>query len=223
MAGRVAAAPSRGSDPSYASGVTGRRSPVPVRVVQWGVLGLVALALLAAPGCLPLPDIRPPTAPLAAPYRVDPATVPASWRWVAGFDEPATPDRFDRQGTLRWALDEPAETIVVALPGLFGGAAQVGPLARRLVATVPGLQVWAVDRRANQLEDHGAAIVALGAHRPCAGGRRHVLAAAVALDNNGVELSPEYMHQALRSLAGIDMNPGVSAFPFAEQVLPIFV
>jgi uncharacterized protein (DUF1501 family) len=46
----------------------------------------------------------------------------------------------------------------------------------------------------------------------------------LALDNNGVELSPEYMHQALRSLAGIDMNPGVSgAYPFAEQVLPIFV
>jgi len=46
----------------------------------------------------------------------------------------------------------------------------------------------------------------------------------LALDSNGVELSPEYMHQALRSLAGIDMNPGVSgAFPFAEQVLPIFV
>ena len=46
----------------------------------------------------------------------------------------------------------------------------------------------------------------------------------LALDANGVELTPEYMHQALRSLAGIDMNPGVAgAFPFAEQVLPIFV
>jgi len=44
------------------------------------------------------------------------------------------------------------------------------------------------------------------------------------LDNNGVEITPEYLHQALRSLAGIDMNPGVSGvFPFAEQVLPIFV
>ena len=44
------------------------------------------------------------------------------------------------------------------------------------------------------------------------------------LDDNGVELTPEYMHQALRSLAGIGQNPGVSgAFPFAEQVLPIFV
>ena len=48
--------------------------------------------------------------------------------------------------------------------------------------------------------------------------------ATLALDSNGVELSPEYVHQALRSLAGIDMNPGVSGvFPFAEQVLPIFV
>ncbi len=45
----------------------------------------------------------------------------------------------------------------------------------------------------------------------------------LALDNNGVEITPEYMHQSLRSLAGIDMNPGVAGvFPFAEQVLPIF-
>jgi uncharacterized protein (DUF1501 family) len=42
-------------------------------------------------------------------------------------------------------------------------------------------------------------------------------------DADGVELSPEYVHQALRRLAGIHQNPSVSAnFPFAEQVLPIF-
>lgn len=103
--------------------------------------------------CVPLPDVRPRTAPLALPPRVNPDAVPERWVWVGGFDEPATPDRYDRQGTLRWALDEPPETIVVALPGLFGGAAQMAPLARRLVAAVPGLQVWAVDRRANALED----------------------------------------------------------------------
>ena len=41
---------------------------------------------------------------------------------------------------------------------------------------------------------------------------------------NGIELTPEYMHQALRNLAGIDQNPNVTAnFPFAQQVLPIFV
>ena len=48
--------------------------------------------------------------------------------------------------------------------------------------------------------------------------------ATLELDSGGVELSPEYMHQALRSLAGIDTNPDVvSGFPFAEGVLPIFV
>ncbi|MDJ0939364.1 MAG: DUF1501 domain-containing protein [Woeseiaceae bacterium] len=46
----------------------------------------------------------------------------------------------------------------------------------------------------------------------------------LALDNNGVELTPEYMHQALRRLAGIDQNPSVTQnFPFAQQALPIFV
>jgi len=46
----------------------------------------------------------------------------------------------------------------------------------------------------------------------------------LALDNGGVELTPEYIHQALRNLAGIDQNPAVTSnFPFAQQVLPIFV
>ena len=40
---------------------------------------------------------------------------------------------------------------------------------------------------------------------------------------NGVELTPEYIHQALRQLAGIDQNPSVAAnFPFVQEVLPIF-
>ncbi|MDH3748923.1 MAG: DUF1501 domain-containing protein, partial [Gammaproteobacteria bacterium] len=47
--------------------------------------------------------------------------------------------------------------------------------------------------------------------------------ATLVLDNNGVELTPEYIHQALRNLAGIDQNPAVTSnFPFSEQVLPIF-
>jgi alpha-beta hydrolase superfamily lysophospholipase len=138
------------------------RPPRPLRLARRTALILAASGLALTSGCLPLPDVRPPTEPLAAPYRVDPDAVPYVWRWVDGFDEPATPDRYDRQGTLRWALDEPADTVVVAVPGLFGGAAQFAPLARRLVATVPGLQVWAVDRRANQLEDRDAAAATLG-------------------------------------------------------------
>ena len=115
----------------------------------------MALALVVS-GCLPLPDVRPRTDPLALPTRIDPDLVPQRTVVVDGFDEPSTPDRYDRQVTLRWALDEPAETVIVAVPGLYGGAGQIGPLARRLVAAVPGLQVWAVDRRANALEDRGA-------------------------------------------------------------------
>jgi len=42
-------------------------------------------------------------------------------------------------------------------------------------------------------------------------------------DNSGVMLTPEYIHQSLRRLAGIDQNPSVTSnFPFAQQVLPIF-
>ena len=52
---------------------------------------------------------------------------------------------------------------------------------------------------------------------------RRVNPSTLAFDNSGVEITPEYMHQALRSLAGIDQNPGVTgSFPFAQQVLPIF-
>lgn len=52
---------------------------------------------------------------------------------------------------------------------------------------------------------------------------RRVNPATLALDNGGIELTPEYIHQALRSVAGIEQNVGVTMnFPFGEQVLPIF-
>jgi len=39
----------------------------------------------------------------------------------------------------------------------------------------------------------------------------------------GVVLTTEYVHQALRQMAGIDQNPQVvTQFPFGENVLPIF-
>lgn len=111
----------------------------------------LALALLA--GCVPLPDVRAPALAADGGPHIAPADVPVASVEVPGVDVPSTPDRYDAQTTLRWQRDAPTDTVVVAVPGLFGGAGQFAPLARRIVAHAPGVAVWAVDRRGNRLED----------------------------------------------------------------------
>ncbi|MEE1758098.1 alpha/beta hydrolase [Streptomyces sp. SP18BB07] len=46
-----------------------------------------------------------------------------------------------------------ARTVVVLVPGMFGAANDFRLMARDLVARVPGTQVWAVDRREENLAD----------------------------------------------------------------------
>lgn len=46
-----------------------------------------------------------------------------------------------------------ARSVLVLVPGTGGGAGSVAPIARDLSRQVPKLQVWAVDRRSQQLED----------------------------------------------------------------------
>ncbi|MER6157825.1 alpha/beta fold hydrolase [Streptomyces sp. NPDC001868] len=46
-----------------------------------------------------------------------------------------------------------AGTVVVLVPGMFGAANDFRLMARDLVAAVPGIQVWAVDRREENLAD----------------------------------------------------------------------
>ncbi|WP_371578673.1 alpha/beta hydrolase [Streptomyces sp. NBC_01314] len=46
-----------------------------------------------------------------------------------------------------------AGTVVVLVPGMFGAANDFRLMARDLVASVPGIQVWAVDRREENLAD----------------------------------------------------------------------
>lgn len=56
----------------------------------------------------------------------------------------------------------PLSAILVLIPGFLGGATTFDPLARDLVKQFNGnLEVWAVDRRPNQLEDRLGAIHAL--------------------------------------------------------------
>jgi pimeloyl-ACP methyl ester carboxylesterase len=52
------------------------------------------------------------------------------------------------------------------MPGLFGGATSVDALARQLVGAGEGLEVWAIDRRANLLEDRSAFQEALRRNDP---------------------------------------------------------
>lgn len=52
---------------------------------------------------------------------------------------------------------------------------------------------------------------------------RRVNRNTLALDSNGIEMTPEHVHQSLRQLAGIAQNPLVTSnYPFAEPVLPLF-
>ena len=46
-----------------------------------------------------------------------------------------------------------AATVLVLVPGMFGAANDFRLMARDLVAAVPGVQVWAVDRREENLSD----------------------------------------------------------------------
>ena len=51
---------------------------------------------------------------------------------------------------------------------------------------------------------------------------RNINPNTLAVDDNGIELTMEYVHQALRRVAGIQSSSTAGQFPFAEQVLPIF-
>ncbi|RZO64298.1 MAG: alpha/beta hydrolase [Sandaracinaceae bacterium] len=70
----------------------------------------------------------------------------------------ATPDALDRVQVVRYSgMDEPdVRAVVVAMPGIFGGAGSFDPLARNMVrrslADAP-IEVWVIDRRSNLLED----------------------------------------------------------------------
>ncbi|ADI14840.1 conserved hypothetical protein [Truepera radiovictrix DSM 17093] len=109
--------------------------------------------LLLLTGCLPIPDLRAPLTLPPTPHLLAPHEVATQYVTVPGFAVPGTPARLNRSFYLRYHTDAPTETVVILVPGLFGGAANLDALARLFVASREGLEVWAVDRRANALED----------------------------------------------------------------------
>src|SRR5207249_3263584 len=75
------------------------------------------------------------------------------FRRLHGFAAPGTPARLNKVGALEIG-PRSARNILVLNPGTSASAAYFAPLAKTVVSKAKGWQVWAVERRENQLEDH---------------------------------------------------------------------
>jgi hypothetical protein len=82
-----------------------------------------------------------PAAAIALPPRVPIHAAPAPG-----------PARYDRQWIRRYGPAS-AKTVLVLAPGSPSGQSNFDLIAPELVARVPGLQIWTVDRRSNAFED----------------------------------------------------------------------
>jgi hypothetical protein len=89
-------------------------------------------------------------AALAAPAS---AATPTRFERIAGYASPGTPAKYDKVGILEIG-PKTAKNVLVLNPGTSASAAYFAPLARSIVASVKGWQVWSVERRENLLEDH---------------------------------------------------------------------
>jgi pimeloyl-ACP methyl ester carboxylesterase len=128
---------------------------------------LLSFWLLLLPACMPIPQVHLPPSIPAVTYRTEPSSISTEYIHLPGFAEPTTPKEFNQTMYLRYYLPaDKAQTILVLVSGLYGGAMSFDILARQLVAAIPKLEVWAVDRRANLLEDRSIMQTALKQHDP---------------------------------------------------------
>ena len=72
--------------------------------------------------------------------------------WMRGVSARATPAKYDRVGVIKVG-PRSAKNVLVLEPGTSAGGAYFVPLAQWLVRTLPGWQVWSIERRENLLED----------------------------------------------------------------------
>jgi hypothetical protein len=82
-----------------------------------------------------------------------PAAVPVKFQRIAGFKSPGTPARYNKVGILKVGPAR-AKNVLVLNPGTSASAAYFQPLAKSIVGSARGWQVWSVERRENLLEDH---------------------------------------------------------------------
>jgi pimeloyl-ACP methyl ester carboxylesterase len=71
---------------------------------------------------------------------------------ITGWTKAPGPRAYDRLDVTKFG-SATARTVLVLVPGTNGGRGDFTLTARELVKDVPGLQVWAVDRRSQALED----------------------------------------------------------------------
>ena len=125
-------------------------------------------------GCLPIPNLHADLKLPTAPQRLEPNLIQTEYVSLPGENTVGTPERLNRTFYLRYYApgaagenrDRKPDTVLILMPGIFGGATSFDPLARQLVASRKGLEVWALDRRANALEDHSALVQSLRTHNP---------------------------------------------------------
>jgi pimeloyl-ACP methyl ester carboxylesterase len=80
------------------------------------------------------------------------AAVRVKFERIPGYKSPGTPAKYNKVGILETGPSS-ANNILVLNPGTSASAAYFEPLAKDIVKRVKGWQVWAVERRENQLED----------------------------------------------------------------------
>jgi len=89
----------------------------------------------------------------AASAKKAPGDVDVRVEHIDGFAAPGTPANLNNVGILEVGPKK-AKNILVLNPGTSASAAYFAPLAKTVVGLAKGWQVWAVERRENQLEDH---------------------------------------------------------------------
>jgi dienelactone hydrolase len=100
-------------------------------------------------GC---PAVRPWVIALLATLAcAAPAAAAETTTTIPGAPGPG-PSRYDKVFVTKFG-PKSAKRVLVLMPGYYGGAGDFTLDARELVKRVPGMQVWAVDRRSEALED----------------------------------------------------------------------
>ncbi|MEY9872323.1 hypothetical protein ABH931_001797 [Streptacidiphilus sp. MAP12-33] len=113
----------------------------------------VAVPAAALAGALVLPGVGPAAATDAAAAAPDRGAVHEAYVSMAGA-RAAGPAAVQRVHVLEVGRPQ-ARQVVVLVPGQFGAANDFRALAEELVARLPDTQVWAVDRREQDLADLG--------------------------------------------------------------------